>query len=267
MPIRARNRLAVIDWKSGGSLAYFPAPHKFFWAREIERNLGYVYYRKDPDGTFGVGVRQGDHEEMYSAYGIDDEIWARRSRQAHRFARANFALYNAPAGTEQRMAVYFYLSAESSGSNRQAVLAYTNRDRYPPLDGYKVAVSHFHTHFNEYVQDRGSLDARPAWIPAFRALGINIAMMSDFHGDGHAKDPGELRLVDQRAYFEACKRHSTPTSCSFQARNQIIHLAATTRWCFRGLSIGPTCVRAANRLKKKSRISGRSTTSIRLKTS
>lgn len=208
VPVRARNRLAVIDWKGGGSLAYFPAPHKFFWAREIERNLGYVYYRKDSEETFSVGVRQGDHEEMYSAYGIDDEIWERRSRQAHRFARANFALYNAPTGSEQRMAVYFHLSPEGSGSNRETVLAYTNRDRYPALDGYKVAVSHFHTHFNEYVQDRGSLDARPAWIPAFRALGINIAMMSDFHGDGHAKDPGELRLADQRAYFEACKRHS-----------------------------------------------------------
>jgi len=42
----------------------------------------------------------------------------------------------------------------------------------------------------------------------FRSLGINIAMMSDFHGDGHATDPGALRLKDQKVYFDGCRRHS-----------------------------------------------------------
>jgi hypothetical protein len=71
-----------------------------------------------------------------------------------------------------------------------------------------VAVSHFHTHFGEQLADAGTLDLQPTWLPVFRELGINIAMMSDFHGDGHAKDSGELRLRDQRTYFEACRRHS-----------------------------------------------------------
>ena len=208
VPLRARNRMAMVDFREGGSLAYFPPPHKFFWAREIEKNLGYVYYRKDSDEQFSIGVRQGEHEEQYSAYGVTDEIWERRARQANRFARGNFALYNAPPGSEQRMAVYFYLSADDASATRESVLRYTHGDRYKALPGYQVAVSHFHTHFNEYVNDRGSLDARPSWVPAFRGLGINIAMMSDFHGDGHAKDPGELRLADQRTYFEACRRHS-----------------------------------------------------------
>ncbi len=208
VPLRARNRLAIVEFRDSGSLAYFPPPHKFFWAREIEKNLGYVYYRKDSDEQFSIGVRQGEHEEPYSAYGVTDEIWERRSRQAHRFARGNFALYNAPPGSQQRMAVYFYLSAGDASATRDSVLRYTHGDRYKKLPGYQVAVSHFHTHFNEYVNDRGSLDARPSWVPAFRGLGINIAMMSDFHGDGHAKDPGELRLADQNTYFEACRRHS-----------------------------------------------------------
>src|SRR5687767_4789472 len=42
--LRARNRLAIIENK-GGSLAFLPSSHKFFFAREIELNLGYVYYR------------------------------------------------------------------------------------------------------------------------------------------------------------------------------------------------------------------------------
>jgi hypothetical protein len=39
-------------------------------------------------------------------------------------------------------------------------------------------------------------------------MGINIAMMSDFHGDGHPQDPGPLRFADQKAYFDASRRHS-----------------------------------------------------------
>lgn len=206
--LRARNRLAIIAFREGGSLGYFPPPHKFFWAREIEKNLGYVYYRKDSEDQFSVGVRQADHEEMYPAYGVSDEVWERRSRQARRFAQGNFALYNAPPGTEQRMAMYFDLSPHSAEQTRAAILRYTHGDRYAPLNGYQVAISHFHTHFNEYLQDMGSLDAMPQWVSAFRALGVNVAMMSDFHGDGHASDPGKLRFEDQKAYFEGSRRQS-----------------------------------------------------------
>ena len=40
--IRARNRLAIVE-HAGGSLAFLPPSHKFFFSREIETNLGYVY--------------------------------------------------------------------------------------------------------------------------------------------------------------------------------------------------------------------------------
>jgi len=49
--VRARNRLEILD-AGAGSLAVFPPPHKFFFARENEVNLGYVYYRKDNDSSF-----------------------------------------------------------------------------------------------------------------------------------------------------------------------------------------------------------------------
>src|SRR5207249_5830881 len=62
--LRARNRLALVE-ASGGSLAVFPPPHKCCFGREIELNLGYVWYRKDDAGSFSVGVRQADNEEMY----------------------------------------------------------------------------------------------------------------------------------------------------------------------------------------------------------
>jgi len=89
VPLRAANRLAIAEGASG-SIVVFPPPHVFFFAREVETNLGYVWYRKDAEGSFAIGVRQGDGEDV-------EEY------------RANFALYNAPPGTAQRMAVYFHL--------------------------------------------------------------------------------------------------------------------------------------------------------------
>jgi hypothetical protein len=205
--LRARNRLAILERK-GGSLAVFPPPHKFFWAREIELNLGYVYYRKLEDNTFSIGVRQADREEMYRPYGKSNDVWDRRARQSRSFAQGNFALYNAPPGTMQRMPVYFYLSAGDGRATQTAVLAYTHEDRYKPLPGYQIAISHFHTHFNEQLTDAGTLDLQPTWLPVFRELGVNIAMMSDFHSDSHPKDPGPLRLKEQKVYFEGSQRHS-----------------------------------------------------------
>src|SRR5262249_16770571 len=37
--LRARSRVAVVE-TDGGSVAVFPPPHRFFWAREIEINQG-----------------------------------------------------------------------------------------------------------------------------------------------------------------------------------------------------------------------------------
>ncbi len=205
--LRARNRLAIVE-SGGGSLAVFPPSHKFFFAREIDINLGYVWYRKDDDAHFSIGVRHGDHEEMYRAFGFSDELWKKRSNQARSFSTGNFALYNAPPGTLQRMAAYFYLSPSSGVETQEHVMAFTHGDTFKPLAGYQVAVSHFHTAFAEQALDYGTLDFQAPWIPTFRALGINIAMMSDFHGDGHVNDPGKLRLEDIHNYVEACGKHS-----------------------------------------------------------
>ena len=204
--LRARNRLGIVE-TAAGSLAFFPAPHKFFFAREIETNLGFIYYRKDNEQSFAVGVRQPEHEEGFRPYGFSDQVWNRRVAQSREF-KDNFALYNAPPGTWQRMAVYFYLSPDPPPATQEAVMAFTHDDQYKPLSGYQVAVSHFHTHINEEVTDAGSLDWLPGWVPTFRALGINIAMMSDFHADSHPVDPGPLRLAEQKVYFEASRRHS-----------------------------------------------------------
>jgi hypothetical protein len=117
-------------------------------------------------------------------------------------------LYNAPPGTLQHMAVYYYLSAKDSHATQQAVLAYTNGDTYKPVPGFKVVTGHYHMDFNEMLRDRNTLDYRPGWVPVFRGLGINIVYLGDFHDDSDPRDPGPKRFAEQKVYFEGARRMS-----------------------------------------------------------
>jgi hypothetical protein len=204
--VQARNRLEILD-TGAGSLGIFPAPHKFFFARENEVNLGYVYYRKDSDSSFSLGVMQPERGEGYKPWGVSDEVWKHRSQTA-RNQELNYALYNAPPGTVQRMAVYYYLSAAGSHATQQAVLAYTHGDTYKPVAGFKTVTGHFHLELNEMVRDRGTSDFQPTWVPVFRGLGINVVYLGDFHDDSDQHDPGPKRLPEQKAYFEAARKLS-----------------------------------------------------------
>ncbi len=204
--LQARNRLAILE-TNGGSLAVFPPSHKFFWSREIETNLGYVYYRKDGEDAFSIGVRQPDREIGAKPWGVSDEVWNRRVGESRGHLN-NFALYNAPPGTMQRMPVYFYLSADDSRTTQKSIMNFTHDDVYKPLPGYKVLVSHFHFHFNEQLTDAGTLDLQPTWVSVFRDLGINMAILADFHSDSHPSDTGSIRLNEQKVYFEGCERFS-----------------------------------------------------------
>jgi len=186
--VKAQNRLMVAE-ATGGALAAFPPPHTFFFTREKDTNLGYVWYRKDADGAFGFGVGMPDREE--------DPQYVE-----------NFALYNAPPGTVQKMAVYFYASAETGEPAHQAVMAFTHGDAFKPLPGYKTFVNHFHLDFTGRQRASGSLDTPFQDLAAMRSIGLNIIGLSDFHFELHRTDAGLLRLDDQKDYFEAARRAS-----------------------------------------------------------
>jgi hypothetical protein len=204
--VQARNRLEILDTGTG-SLGIFPPPHKFFFARENEVNLGYVYYRKDSDSSFSLGVMQPERGEGYKPWGVTDEVWRRRSSVARQQV-LNYALYNAPPGTMQHMPVYYYLSATGSHATDEAILAYTHDDTYKPVPGFKTVTGHFHLELNEMVRDRGNADFYPTWVPVFRGLGINIVYLGDFHDDSDPGDAGPKRLPEQKAYFEAARKLS-----------------------------------------------------------
>src|SRR5256712_579139 len=187
-PVRAQNRLLVAEGK-GASLATFTPSPTVFFTPEVDINLGYVWYRKDSAMTFGFGIRQADAEE--NPQYVD-----------------NFALFNAPPGTVQRMGVYFYASPDSAEGTRQAVLRFTHGDEFKPLPGYKTFVNHFHLRFTDRVRASGSFDTPMQDLAAMKALGLNIIGLSDFHGDMHPNDPGPLRFRDQKDYFETTRRAS-----------------------------------------------------------
>src|SRR5712691_6412666 len=186
--VKAQNRLIVAE-ADGGALAAFAPPHTFFFTREKDTNLGYVWYRKDAEGRLGVGIGMPEREE--------DPQYVQ-----------NFALYNAPPGTVQKMGVYFYASPDAGEPARQAVLAFTHGDAFKPLPGYKTFVNHFHLDFTGRQRASGSLDTPFQDLAAMRSLGLNVIGLSDFHFELHANDAGPLRLADQKDYFEATRRAS-----------------------------------------------------------
>jgi len=186
--VKAQNRLIVAE-ANGAALAAFPPPHTFFFTREKDTNLGYVWYRKDAEGKFGIGVGMPEREEE------------------PRYVQ-NFALYNAPPGTVQKMGVYFYASPDAGDAARQAVMAFTHGDAFKPIPGYKTFVNHFHLDFTGRQRASGSLDTAFQDLAAMRSLGLNVIGLSDFHFELHANDPGPLRLADQKDYFEASRRAS-----------------------------------------------------------
>lgn len=206
MELRARNRLVILD-AGTGSLAAFPPPHKFFFAREEYTNLGYVYYRKDSDTSFSFGVMQPDRTTGYPPWGDSRAEWLKQTAESFGDTE-NFALYNAPAGTLQHMAVFYYLSAKGVHATQKAVLAYTHGDVFKPVSGFKVISGHFHFRFNESLRDAHTLDMMPDWVPGYRALGVNIIYLGDFHDDSDPRDPGPKRFAEQKIYFEGAQRMS-----------------------------------------------------------
>jgi hypothetical protein len=187
--VRAKNRVMVAEGHAG-SIAVFPPPTVFFSAREVDTNLGYVWYRKDAGTQYSIGLKQADHE--------DDPRYLQ-----------NFACYNAPPGTLQRMAAYFYLGSGDAAATRTTVMAFTHNDTFQALPGYKTMVNHFHLQFTDRLRASGSLDTQTPDLVAMRALGLNIIGLSDFHADKlRLNDPGAGRFEDQHDYFEGTRRAS-----------------------------------------------------------
>lgn len=178
---RVRYR-AIAHPNEGGAIAAFPAPHQYFFPRDFTSNLGYVWHRSWRNRT-SFGIRQ-----------IRDANW--------RF----YPWSNAPPKTEQRLSLFLSAGDDAEEALAQT-LTYTRRDRFKALPGYKTLAPHWHVAFTVQAEANG-----PAWVPPWKPIlqnmGVDAAMIMDFHGDGHPRDTTELRLKEVEAFYRQCRAQS-----------------------------------------------------------
>ncbi|HTM11711.1 MAG TPA: hypothetical protein VL127_02300, partial [Bryobacteraceae bacterium] len=180
--VKANNRVLAAE-VPGGSIAAFPAPHTYFWAREVDFNLGYNWYRKDNKSSYSFGIRQAEREESVAQ---EDRGSEDRSQ--------NFALLSARPGTWQHMPVYIYASAEAAPRATDQALAFTRGDRFKPLPGYQVMAAHFHMGLVRRARQAGGPGARVPDLEVMKAAGIRIVAPID--GGGYV--PGSAGVDDPK---------------------------------------------------------------------
>jgi hypothetical protein len=181
-PLEVRYR-AIAARTANGSVAVFPAPHQYLFARDYTTNMGYVWYTAWR-GAVSLGIRQlpDDYTTIYP--------WM-----------------NAPPGTEQQMRMFLSVSDGDARHTLDGVLRYTHSDHFPRLPGYVTFSPHWHLAYTMQAREHG-FDWQPSFKPAMKAVGIDSAMIMDFHGDGHARDTGQVRLDELSDYFRACRAQS-----------------------------------------------------------
>jgi hypothetical protein len=190
-PLAVRHRALVAE-TAAGEIACFPPPHQFFFPRDLTDNLSTVWYgrgHRGLDDRFGFGIRQSERG------GGSFVPW-----------------FNAPPGTDQRLGV-FYLFSRHRGAERalEEVLRFTNNDRFPKLPGYHTMTSHWHMAIAmAALEAKAKERPQPSrdFIGMFKGMGVDIVHLAEFHGDGHPRDPGPMRLAELQAMFDECQRLS-----------------------------------------------------------
>lgn len=180
--LKVRYRTAAAKM-GAGSIAVFPPPHRYFFARDYTTNQGYLWY-SSWRGQVGLGVQQYPDDNT----GIDP--WM-----------------NAPPGTVQEMGLFLLPGTQDTNATLKRVLAYTHEDRFPHVDGFITFAPHWHLAYTVQAMEKGT-----QWVPPFKpvmeAAGIDAAMIMDFHLDGHPNDLTNVRLHELDEYYKVCRAQS-----------------------------------------------------------
>jgi hypothetical protein len=181
-PVEVKYR-ALAATMGAGSVVVFPAPHRYFFARDYTTNMGFAWYTSWR-GQVELGIRQlpDDNSPYYP--------WV-----------------NAPPGTEQEMGMFLLLGAGTSEDALKQVLPYTHGDRFPHVDGYVTFAPHWHEAYTVQAVANG-MQWQPPFKGVMRSIGLDSAMIMDFHGDGHPQALTEIRLKELKSYYEACRAQS-----------------------------------------------------------
>ncbi len=192
VPLQVHRRTLVAAGPEG-SLAVFPPPHQYFFARDQTINYSNVWYRlyqisqsSETGDLFSFGIRQTTRAEQ--------EKWV--------------PLVNAPPGTQQHLTLFWYLGTADARQTFDRVSSYTHGDRFVPLPDRRTFASHYHLSLTMESRRRDGQRYQPEFLEMFKNMGINIAHVMDFHTDGHPGDTGNVRLDELKDYFEETQRLS-----------------------------------------------------------
>ncbi|HEX4145489.1 MAG TPA: hypothetical protein VHY91_18430 [Pirellulales bacterium] len=199
----------------GGAVAVFPPPHRFFYPLDFADNFGFNWSGRDylaaPNGD-GWGVRQPPEGDR-------------------RFT----PWVNAPPDTQQRLGVFYLLSADGGSAALAAVRRYTHADRYVSLAGHKTFTSHYHIeHALDLLRQQAKAKANsteipaalqtPGFVRAFRTAGIDIVHLAEFHNSATPKLATDERLRQLRALHAECQRLSNDSFLLLPGEEPNVHL-------------------------------------------
>ncbi|WP_165074086.1 CehA/McbA family metallohydrolase domain-containing protein [Paludisphaera rhizosphaerae] len=211
-PLAVAGRSVAAE-SSGGALAVFPEPHRFFYPQDEAFNLKFVWHGRDYGGStsgYGIGIRQsitGDKRFV---------PW-----------------FNAPPGTEQHLGVYLLVSSGDGRRALDAVAKYTRGDRYKVLAGYQTFTSHYHIeHTLEYLRrqkDQGTTGLpreleTPGLVETFKARGVDIVHLAEFHNGQTPKLGDAERLPQLKLLHEECARLSEKGLLVLPGEEPNVHL-------------------------------------------
>lgn len=209
----ARYRSVLAETVENGTVAVFPAPHRFLYPLDFAKNFGFNWCGQDypsaPTGA-GFGVRQPPE---------GDQRWV--------------PWVNAPPKTCQRLDVFYLLARGSSAETLATVKNFTHGDHYERLPGYKTFTSHFHIeHTLTLLKEQQAVGntnlppdlVRPGFVRAFMENGVDIVHLAEFHKGDTPKLSDEPRLRNLRTLHSECARLSNDNFLLLPGEEPNVHL-------------------------------------------
>ena len=211
-PVAVAGRTIVMENKAG-SLAAFPAPHQFFYPLDEAYNLKFVWHGKD--------------------YGKLVNEWGFGIRQAPFGDRRYVPWFNAPPNTQQRLGIFYLLSLNDAKQTLAEVSRYTRGDRFKKLSGYKTFTSHYHVeHSQEFMRKQREQNTTgvpkdlevPGFTKTFKARGVDIVHLAEFHYEDGSKTPEDRRLKQLKVMHDELERLSDDQLLILPGEEPNIHL-------------------------------------------
>ncbi len=211
-PLAVQGRSIVAE-SAAGSLAVFAAPHRFFYPLDEAYNLKFVWHGKGYGGQvndYGLGIRNT----------LDGD-------------KRHVPWFNAPPKTQQELGAFYLISSGNGEQTLEAVGKFTHGDRYAPLAGYQTFTSHYHVeHTYEFEQKQKEQNTRgvpkgmeePGMIKTFKARGVNIVHLAEFHSGNAPDAKEERRLPLLKLLHDECARLSDSELLILPGEEPNVHL-------------------------------------------